>query len=115
MKSHSDIVTAMTDSPNAEIERRAAAMATLDARAAWKAARVTPDEERTRAAFRQCVLAARLVRRAADTLPDGDERDQMIRDAERIEPAADDLKARLAHIIEDGPDPGKRPPITASD
>lgn len=99
----------MTDPPDAAILHRAAATATLDARAAWEEARDTPDEERTRAAFRRCVLAERLVRRAADTLPDGDERDQMIEDADRIEAAGDDLAARLARIVED--DRGSQPGV----
>jgi hypothetical protein len=78
-------------------------MATLDARAAWKEARAHPDEKRTRAAFRQCVLAARMMRRAAGTLAaGGDRRRRMTADAERIKAAADDLKARLVRIVEDG-------------
>lgn len=84
-------------------------MATDDARAAWKEACASPDEEHTRAAFRQCVLAARIVRRAADALSDGDERRGMVRDAGRIEAAADELNALLARIVEDGQPEGARP------
>jgi hypothetical protein len=93
----------MIGPPSPAVLRRAAATATLDARTAWTEACDNPDEEHTRAAFRQCVLADRIVRRAADTLQDGDERRRMIEDADRIKAAAGDLKARLARIVEDGP------------
>lgn len=79
-------------------------MVVADAREAWKEARAHPDEKRTRAAFRLCVLAARIIHRAADTLPSGAERRRrMTADAARIEVAANDLKARLARIVEGVP------------
>jgi hypothetical protein len=100
----SDTLSLMAD-PSAQAMQRAAATATLDARAAWKMAGSSPDETNVRAAFRQCVLAARIVRRAADAEPtDDDERRRMIEGAERIETAADDLKARLARIVEGSPE-----------
>lgn len=86
--------------PSESIQRRAAEAATRDARAAWKEARASPNEERARAAFRACVLAARLTRRAADTYPDGDERDRMIDGARQIEASAAELQAQLAKLVE---------------
>lgn len=97
----SDTVNSMPDSPSAEVLRRAASAATRDARVAWSEARAAPDEGHTRSAFRLCVLAARLLRQAADTLPDGAEFDRAIEDAVRIESAANELKAKLARIVED--------------
>lgn len=95
--------------PSDLVQRRAAEAATRDARAAWKEARATPDEERTRAAFRACVLAARLTRRAADTYPDGDERDRMIDGARQIEAAAAELRTQLGKLVE-GDDASAAPP-----
>lgn len=77
-------------------------MAILDARAAWKEARATPDETHIREAFRRCVLAARIVRRVAATLPPGDGQRRMIDEAERIAVTAAGLRTRLARIVVDG-------------
>lgn len=99
MTVHSDTVNSMTAPPSAAIVRRAAATAILDARAAWKEARATPDEERVRDAFRRCVLAARLVRRAAGMLRGVAQR-RWVKSAELIEATANDLKVQLARIVE---------------
>lgn len=90
---------------HAAILRKVAHTAVEDARAAWKLARKRPNEKRTRAAFRSCVFAARALRRSADTLPR--DREQMIEEAERLDAAAEELKAKLVRLVV-GADPAPR-------
>lgn len=84
---------------HAEILCRVAARALGDARKAWRKARATPGEKHTRMAFRTCVFAARALRSAAEVVAQL-EAEQMIAVAVSLDAAADELKIKLAHIIE---------------
>lgn len=88
---------------HAAILRSVAVRALADARSAWTKARKVPGERLTRAAFRACVFAARALRKAAAVLPL--EAEQMLDEAERIDRAAADLKAKLVRLVV-GADPG---------
>lgn len=100
MTRHSDTVNSM---PTVAVLRGATSRAVLDARRAWKRARDAPTEKNVKAAFVRCVLAVRLLRKAAKVSPE--DGDRMLEMAQQTEVEADKLKARLVQFGL-GADPG---------
>lgn len=83
---------------NPRILRAAAARALADAREAWKKARASPDDRTVRNAMRACLLAGRMLRRAANVVPG--ESPAMLQEAERLDAAAAKLRTELVTILE---------------
>lgn len=83
---------------DAAILRRVALTALDDSRTAWREAHKHPTVANVRAAFRACVLAARALRRASLALPN--EAQQMFEEADKVDDAAAELKARLIRMNE---------------
>lgn len=104
---HSDTVNTVTTA-RALIARNAAMRAVEDARAAWLLARDAPSEDSVRDAFRRCVLAARMCRKAADVMPPHRGL-QMLEEAQRLDKSAASLSAQLVQLVE-GDSDGEIPP-----
>ncbi len=83
---------------NPRILRSAAARALDDARTAWKKARGSPTDGTVRSAMRSCVLASRVLRRAAPVTPG--ESAAMLAAAERADAAASTLLDQLVELVE---------------
>ena len=88
----------MSEAPRVEVLDRASRAALFDARAAWLRARDQPNADTVRAAFRQCVLAARLARQTADSDPETS--GWWADNATRIATVAKQLRAQLVRIVE---------------
>jgi hypothetical protein len=79
---------------------RVAARAIAEARSAWKRAHGSSDATTLRAAFRACVLAARAARTAAQAYAhDAHEPHRLMVEAQKLDAAAEDLKARLVETV----------------
>lgn len=104
MTRHSDTIAPVskTLSPRAHaaILVRVATRTVAEAREAWRTTRKSSDEKHLRAAFRACVLAARSTRRASEALThDAAAAHRLLAEAKRLDTAANELKARLAHAV----------------
>ena len=83
---------------NPRVLRVAATRALNDARKAWRKARKEHDERTVRDAMRACLLAGRMLRRAASAVPS--EAAAMRLEAERLDSAAAKLRTELVAILE---------------
>lgn len=87
-----------TERSNPLILRRVAAYTLRLARVAWTQAIAKPDEKHLREAFRSCVLASKALRSAAGAIPR--EARRMRAEADRLDDAAEKMKARLVRVVE---------------
>lgn len=83
---------------NPWVLRSAAARALEDARKAWREAASSPSDVTVRDAMRSCLVAGRLLRRAAGAVPG--EAASMREAARRLDVAAAELRDELVKILE---------------